>query len=235
MRPPLCDVCDADVDPAHPASLVSCVREADDPGLGGLPGHPAHQLWLCEAHRERGAALGASRTAAEVVAALREHPESDTNASGLAQRLAAARARIEASTVACTPIALDDAVDVLRRAFDRLSEEHDLARVEPERTEAREWTPTDGAEPPWCPYVDRRRALIARDGVELELAEEYAHWNDDELARASATLSLRMPSGGFAFAAHTQGATDEHLVRQATVTGDAPPWLLDAFGVPQPR
>ena len=219
---------------------MSCVRAADDPGLGGLPGHPAHQLWLCEAHREQGAALGVSRTAAEVVAALREHPEpeangSDAPVSALAQKLAAARARIEAGTVACARMALDDAVDVLRRAFDRLAGEHSVGDAERERNEAREWTPMDHVEPPWCPYVDRRRVRIARDGVELELAEEYARWNDDELARASATLSLRASAGAFSLSVHTQGSGGEHRVSDVIAAGDAPRWLLDAFGVPQPR
>lgn len=217
MRPPLCDVCDADVDPADPRSLVSCLRAADDGELGDLPGHPAHQVWLCEAHRHQGAALGASRTAAQVVAALREHPEPNADdGDGSA-------------------LALHDAVTLLRGALDRLVGEYGLADVERERTDAREWTPMDHVEPPWCPYVDRRRVRVARDGVELELAEEYAHWNDDELARASATLSLHAPSGAFSLSVHTQGSDDEHRVGEVMVTGDAPPWLLDTFGAPHPR
>jgi hypothetical protein len=217
VRPPLCDVCDADIDPTDPASLVSCVRAADDRGLGDLPGHPAHQLWLCEAHRDEGAALAVSRTAAQVVAALREHPEP------------------KADDEDDSAMALHDAVALLRGAVDRLAGEHGVADAERERTEAREWTPMDHVEPPWCPYVDRRRVRVARDGVELELAEEYAHWNDDELARASATLSLRAPSGAFSLSVHTQGSGDEHRVRDVIVTGDAPRWLLDAFGAPHPR
>ncbi|MBX9471595.1 hypothetical protein [Microcella sp.] len=217
MRPPLCDVCGADVDPADSASLVSCVRAADARESGDLPGHPAHQLWLCEAHRDEGAALGLSRTAAQVVAALREHPEPESGG------------RDEPA------LSLHDAVAVLRRSLDRLAGEHGVADVERERSEAREWTPMDHVEPPWCPYIDRRRLRVARDGVELELAEEYAHWNDDELARASATLSLRAPAGAFSLSAHTQGSGDEQRVREVIVTGDAPPWLLDAFKAPHPR
>ena len=217
MRPPLCDVCDADVDPAHPASLVSCVRAADDRGLGGLPGHPAHQLWLCEAHRDDGAALAASRTADQVVAALREHPEPESGGGGE------------------PALSLHDAVAVLRRAVERLVGEHGLADVERERTEAREWTPMDHVEPPWCPYIDRRGVRVAREGLAIELTEEYAHWNDDELARASATLSLQAPSGAFSLSVHTQGSNDGRGVRDVFVTGDAPPWLLDQFGAPHPR
>ncbi len=217
MRPPLCDVCDADVDPADSRSLVSCVRAADDPGLGDLPGHPAHQLWLCKAHRDEGAALGVSRTAMQVVVALREHPEPDADGrddSGMT---------------------LHDAVALLRGALDRLASEHGVGDVERERTEAREWTPMDHVEPPWCPYVDRRRVRVVHDGVELELDEEYAHWNDDELARASATLRLQSPSGGFSFSVHTPGPSDEPPELEVIVTGHAPPWLLNAFGAPQPR
>ena len=217
MRPPLCDVCNADVDPADPASLVSCVRAADDRGLGGLPGHPAHHLWLCETHRDDGAALAASRTADQVVAALREHPEPK---SGGADEPA---------------LSQHDAVALLRGALDRLAGEHALADVERQRTEAREWTPMDHVEPPWCPYVDRRRVSVARDEVELELAEEYAHWNDDELARVSATLRLQAPSDAFSLSVHTQGSADEHRELEVIVTGHVPPWLLDAFGALHPR
>lgn len=216
MRPPLCDVCDADVDPADPRSLVSCVRAADAPESGDLPGHPAHQLWLCGAHRDEGAALAVSRTAAQVVAALREHPLSVTSpmADG---------------------IPLGDAVAMMRRALDRLVGDHGLAEVERQTTEAREWTPIDHVQPPWCPYIDRRRMRIERGAIELELAEEYAHWNDVELARASATLSLRAPGARFSIAAHTQGSNDDHVVREVFVAGDAPPWLLDEFGPLVPR
>lgn len=217
MRPPLCDVCDADVDPADPRSLVSCVRAADDRGLGDLPGHPAHQLWLCEVHRDEGATLGASRTAGEVVAALREHPEPKADGGD------------------DSAMALHDAVALLRGAFDQLAGEHGVGDAERERTEAREWTPMDNAQPPWCPYIDRRRVRVVRDDLELELAEEYAHWNEDELARASVTLSMQAPPGGFSLSVHTQGSGDEHRELEVIITGHAPRWLFDAFEAPHPR
>lgn len=207
MRPPSCDVCDADVDPTETNALVACVPADRVPtdADADLPGHPEHLVWLCARHREQGRALASSRTALQVVAALREHP------------------------------GLTEVVALLRRAFDRLAVDLGLDDIERERTEAREWTPMDNAEPPWCPYVDRRGLRVARNGVELELREELAHWNDDELARASVTLSVRGPASAFTVAAHTEGSSGRRLELQRFVTGDVPSWLLDEFGAPQPR
>lgn len=60
-----------------------------------------------------------------------------------------------------------------------------------ERRTDRRWTPMDGAEPPWCPFTDTTvDAGIADDGSPISLEIVLNHWNEDEIANASVSLTI---------------------------------------------
>lgn len=55
--------------------------------------------------------------------------------------------------------------------------------------EEREWVPTDGSQPPPCPFVLTSRRLAAGNDQSLELVFSRSHWDEDTIARASVTLT----------------------------------------------
>ncbi len=49
----------------------------------------------------------------------------------------------------------------------------------------------DGAQPPWCPFIDTTIDTgVGGDGTAVELVVVLDHWNDDEVANASVSMTI---------------------------------------------
>lgn len=184
MRPPSCEVCGVDLDDTADR-LVTFVLE---PGSGRSTaaraeravGHPENQGWFCDVHVAAARALSATSTLADAVRAARSG-----DASGMPEPSPTPTETVELSW--------EVVAQRLRSALPALAAAIGLDGVRPVTESTLEWTPMDGAEPPWCPYIDRVTTVIERDGARVSLAIERAHWNDDELARADVRLAVDAP------------------------------------------
>lgn len=187
-------------------------------------GHPENQGWFCDGHVEAARARAASSTLIAAVRAVRSG-----EASGM---LAPSPPPAESGEPSWEAVA-----QRLRSALPELAAEIGLEGVRPVTESTREWTPMDGAEPPWCPYVDRVTTVVERDGARVSLVIERAHWNDDELARADVRLTVDAP-GVAASVSVARGPGDGSVgeVRGVDALPERARTLVrEALSAPQPR
>ncbi len=82
------------------------------------------------------------------------------------------------------PLAPTPAVVVHQRLVERwrdvLAALDVVADPAPEGRQWRTWSPMDGAQPPWCPFVDEYRATQTVGDLVVELSTSAPHWNDQE-------------------------------------------------------
>ena len=228
MRPPSCEVCGVDFDDTADR-LVTFVLE---PGSGRSTAaraeraveHPENQGWFCGVHVEAARALAATSTLAEAVRAMR---------SGDANRMPDP----SPPTTELAGPSWEAVAQRLRSALPALAAAIGLDDVRPVTESTREWTPMDGAEPPWCPYIDRVTTVIEREGASVRLVVERAHWNDDELARADVRLAVDAP-GVAASVSVARGPGDGSVADVRGVDSlpeGARSLVRDALSAPQPR
>jgi hypothetical protein len=197
MRPPVCDVCDRDL--ANAGGSVrfqprpSDTRWRERAAEPGFVGHPPDTGWFCAQHVEAARELAGELT---IDAALRALTDAgDDTARG--------------STV-------DDLGGLERHWRDRFAEVAErigLGAAEVQTSEDRRWTPMDGTQPPWCPFVLTSLRSAAVEGQSLELRYERAHWSEDDLARASVELLAR---GAHDFTLRADAAAGSAVSRSAS-------------------
>lgn len=216
VRPPVCEICDADLDPADVnGGLVTFQpddrsrdwrrRAAEEPGFVG---HPPDTGWFCGAHIDAARAAARTLTFPEGMRRLRTDGEAcDAPASALQPDLEPDLVGVELGTgrpVASDPIGLEwvewtlTAVDAhtfaasLRSMLPALFEALGLGSLPAmEQRADRRWNPMDGAQPPWCPFTDTTvDEGSAADGTPIDLEVVLNHWNDDEVANASVSLTI---------------------------------------------
>lgn len=224
VRPPECEVCG---DPAGP-DADALVRfqpplAVDETAAKSGVGHPADTGWFCPRHLDAARALAGAVTFVEAVARLRAPVPVAPEASA---------AGLDHVAIAVQPI------DELRtRWIERLSgvaAALDLAGAPFETQVHREWSPMDGASPPWCPFVDRTARVATRDGRRLTLECEDAHWHEGERHRVEVRLHFEDSREFWMLAAHAD-ATDGFLVQAVAVAGAPSATVLDALlGEPTP-
>ncbi|MER3394374.1 MAG: hypothetical protein RIA38_05360, partial [Microcella pacifica] len=141
MRPPSCEVCGVDFDDTADR-LVTFVLE---PGSGRSSaaraeravGHPENQGWFCDTHLAAARALSATATLADAVRAARSG-----DAIGMPEP--------SSPTTGPAGPSWEAVAQRLRSALPALAAAIGLENVRPVTESTREWTPMDGAEPPWC-------------------------------------------------------------------------------------
>lgn len=185
VRPPVCEICDADLDPADvDGGLVTFQpdddsrdwrrRAAEEPGFVG---HQPDTGWFCGAH------IAAARDAARTL----------TFPEGMRQlRGASDQAELQWMEWSLTPVDAHAFAASLCSFLPALFEAIGLgaAPTLEQRTERR-WNPMDGTQPPWCPYTDTTvDAGVGADGTSAELSVVMNHWNDDDVANASVSLAV---------------------------------------------
>ena len=215
----MCEICDADLDPADvDGGLVTFRpddrsrdwrrRAAEEPGFVG---HPPDTGWFCGAHIA--AARDAARTLSfpEGMRRLRAGGDaSDATAPGLER---------------APDLEPDDALTFaasLRSSLSPLYEALGIgsAPTLEQRTDRR-WNPMDGAQPPWCPFTDTTvDAGIGADGTPVEMQVVLNHWNEDEVANASVSLTIGDRVSISAFRADGSGRdVDTVRLRRPTTAG----------------
>lgn len=185
MRPPICAICGTDVGPAEGGLVRFAARPSDTEWRERmerekLVGHPPDTDWFCGEHVA--AARASAHLAIDAALEAMRHPQPVS----------------EFATHPIRPIAPDALAEVFRELLAALATDPVTT------TTAREWTPMDHAEPPYCPYVDRE--TVTAGSLTLQL--ESAHWNDAELARTSAVLL----GSGWTAGGHGSGADITELL-----------------------
>lgn len=218
MRPPVCEICDANLDPADGAGgLVTFQpddhsrdwrrRAAEEPGFVG---HPPDTGWFCAAHIDAARDAARTLTLPEGMRRMLAGDDSvDTTAPSPdpAPDLATDLVGIELGSGRAV---VSDVYDLrwvewtlpptdahvlaasLRASLPALFEALGLgpAPALEQRTERR-WTPMDGALPPWCPFTDTTvDAGVGADGTSVDVEVVLNHWNDDEVANAAVSLMI---------------------------------------------
>ena len=209
MRPPICDVCDADVDPVAEGALITFV--ADDASRAWrrradrehLVGHPPDTGWFCADLVDAARDLAASSTYSEALDALRATSGTPDPAAvpdvGTGRFVRSERSEQSWFEWDLPPT---DARAVADRLVDALDDLHSVLGLhsvsELDRRTARNWTPMDRVGPPHCPYddttTDESTALDA-DGrrVRVVVAVQVVHWSDDDINSATVDLSIGGP------------------------------------------
>ena len=244
----MCEICDADLDPADvDGGLVTFRpddrsrdwrrRAAEEPGFVG---HPPDTGWFCGAHIA--AARDAARTLSfpEGMRRLRAGGDpSDATAPGLERAPDLEPDLVGIELGSGRPVASDDLglqwvewtltpVDALTFAASLRSSLSPLyealgigsAPTLEQRTDRR-WNPMDGAQPPWCPFTDTTvDAGIGADGTPVEMQVVLNHWNEDEVANASVSLTIGDRVSISAFRADGSGRdVDTVRLRRPTTAG----------------
>ncbi|MEM9039730.1 MAG: hypothetical protein AAGD33_07535 [Actinomycetota bacterium] len=209
MRPPICDVCDADVDPVAEGALITFV--ADDASRARrrradrehLVGHTPDTGWFCADHVDAARDLAASSTYSEALDALRA--TSGTPDPPAVPDVGTGRfVRSERSEQSWFEWDLPptDARAVADRLVDALDDLHSVLGLhsvsELDRRTARHWTPMDRVGPPHCPYDDTTTDEgTAFDGegrrVRVVVEVQVVHWSDDDVNAATVDLSIGGP------------------------------------------
>ena len=206
MRPPLCDVCGADV-AEHGKLVYFALRESDRlwhdrASAEGFVGHPPEAIWLCAIHLPRG-----------------EELQNFTVDVALAELTAPPRSLLpELREVPIRPIQAPDLERWFRTRMAGLAHELGIHGDEV-HTSNREWTPMDRTVEPNCPYIDRDTyAFTGPDGT-IELQWERAMWSDDDIARTSAVIAGTVSGAPFRVGGHSMARAD---VIELLITGEPP-------------
>lgn len=91
--------------------------------------------------------------------------------------------------IAIAPKEIDTLLRTLRETMPALVGAADAVAT---TTSERRWNPMDGAQPPYCPYVDLDVTTMSGPLGVAQLTWDRAMWSDDDAARR--TVSLRMES-----------------------------------------
>lgn len=205
MRPPECEACGLEFVPDDGAAVRCLPTPAsqawrDRAESDGVVGHPPDVGWFCGEHAPAARRWAEAHTLSEVIAAVRRGhaaAEPPSGMDGLHARLRDMLPEL-AATVGLDPAGI--------KAASR-----------------RSWSPMDGVEPPWCPFVDYVTHEAGRDDLRLALEREVAHWSQDEPARTSLTLSLSgAGAGDFRVAAWSPAAGAPDAVDGGRWSGSVP-------------
>lgn len=55
---------------------------------------------------------------------------------------------------------------------------------------SRAWSPMDGAQPPWCPWVDHADATLRHGDWTFRVTSSVSHWNEAEVSGAHVALTV---------------------------------------------
>ena len=204
MRPPICAICGNAFGPAEGGLVRFAARPSDTDWRERMQrekfvGHPPDTDWFCGEHVAAARASGHLTIDAALAQVRRPQPAIPDSEP--------ANPWPEFDRTPIRPISPDDLAEAFRQLLAA------LAAVEVTSTSERDWTPMDNTFPPYCPYVDRE---TVRAGS-LTLHLEWAHWNDTELARTSATLT----GPGFTLGGHGPGG-DAPEVTELLTSGELP-------------
>lgn len=213
MRPPECAVCGEEFTAPDGRLVTFAERDSDRQwrervAAERMVGHPPNVEWFCGMHAEAAVALAgetidvAMRTLTATESAVRQ--------------------------LAIAPRAIDDLLHLFRERMPALVGEPAASASRVSTTSDRRWTPTDGAQPPYCPYVDLDVTTLAGLLASVEVRWERAMWNDAEPARRTATLIVEPLSGERCSVSATVGDGFEGSVGSTTS-------LLFVLGAPGPE
>lgn len=214
----MCEICDADFDPADAGGMVTFQpddrsrewrrRAAEEPGFVG---HPPNVGWFCAAHIH--AARDAARTSnfAEGIRRVR----ADVDAAAALASAPADAPGLESESVewSLEPIDAHEFASSLCSVLPPLFEVLALGAAPALAVRAdRRWTPMDGAQPPWCPFTDTTlHSGIGTDGTPIDVTVVLNHWNEDEVANASVSLTIGDRLSLSAFTANGAGRNIDTL------------------------
>jgi len=184
MRPPACAICGDEFDAPDGRLVTFAERDGDQQwreraAATRMVGNPPNVEWFCGVHADAAAALSVD-TIDVAMAAL-------------------------TATAAPTPLALPDVVKVaiapreigellqlLRDRMPAIVGDDDATAT---TTTKRTWSPTDGSQPPNCPYEDLDVTTMSGPLATAELRWDRAMWNDDDAGRRTATIVVEPVSG----------------------------------------
>jgi hypothetical protein len=180
MRPPECAVCGDEFTAPDGRLVTFAERDADRQwrervAAERMVGHPPNVEWFCGVHAEAALALAGET----IDVAMRA--------------LTATAAAVQQLTI--VPRAIDDLLHLFRERMPALVGEPAASASRARTTSDRTWTPTDGAQPPYCPYVDLDVTTLTGRLGSIELRWDRAMWNDTEPARRTATLIVEPANG----------------------------------------
>ena len=69
--------------------------------------------------------------------------------------------------------------------------------IAPTLTHSRSWSAIDGAQPPYCPYVDTWAASLTHGEWSIRVSAEEARWNPDEVGNARASMYVAHGDSAF--------------------------------------
>ncbi len=208
----MCEICESDLDAADDdvapvtfqpddRSRAWRRRAAEEPGFVG---HPPDTGWFCARHVDAARTAARTLTLAEAVRRLSDadapptdvttDPEPDAVDSHPAggRLVSSDRFGLEWIEWTLPPTDAHVLAASLRSLLPNLFEALGLGPAPTlERRIDRQWTPMDGAQPPWCPFtdttVDEGRAA---DGSSVVVEVVLDHWNEDEVAHASVSARI---------------------------------------------
>ncbi len=190
MRPPECAVCGDEFTAPDGRLVTFAERDSDRQwrervAAERMVGHPPNVEWFCGVHAEAAAAL-AGLTIDVAMTELKRQ-----SADG-----ASAPPRDDSwPHVVKVAIAPTD-IELVRSLFaDLMPALVGDTEAVPSTTSRRTWTPMDGAQPPYCPSVDLEVTTLSGPLATAVLTWDRAMWNDDEVARMTAQLTVT-PVGG---------------------------------------
>lgn len=238
--PPVCEICDADLDPATGGGGLVTFQPDDRSREWrqraaeerGFVGHPPDTGWFCAAHIDAARQVARTLPFPEGMRTLRAGVAAGPATNGdFAPDLVGVQlgsGRLVTSDppdlrwVEWTLVPTDahTFASSLRSALPALLEAVGLAAAATleQRTE-RHWNPMDGAQPPWCPFTDTTfDSGLDADGEPIELQVVLNHWNEDEVADASVSLTIgdRMSVRAFTTSAGNGRDVDTLRLRRPT-------------------
>jgi hypothetical protein len=213
MRPPECAVCGDEFTAPDGRLVTFAERDSDRQwrervAAERMVGHPPNVEWFCGVHAQ--AALALAGETIEVAM----------------RALTATTAAVQQLTIA--PRAIDDLLGLFRERMPALVGEPAASASRARTSSDRRWTPTDGAQPPYCPYVDLDITTLTGLLGSVEVHWDRAMWNDAEPARRTATLIVEPLRGERCSVSATVGDGFEGSVGSTTS-------VLFMLGTPGPE
>lgn len=185
MRPPECAVCGEEFTAPDGRLVTFAERDSDRQwrervAAERMVGHPPNVDWFCGVHAEAAVAL-----AGETI---------DVALTELKRQTADGVARAPEAdgwpNIVKVPIAPTDIELVLSLFTDLMPAIVGDIDAVPSTTSRRNWTPMDGAQPPWCPFDDVDVTTLSGPLATAALTWDRAMWNDDAPARRTAQLTV---------------------------------------------
>jgi len=184
MRPPECAVCGDEFTAPDGRLVTFAERDSDRQwrervAAERMVGHPPNVEWFCGVHAVAACALAGETIDVALTALKRQSADDD------------ARPLRHDSwpNIVKVPIAPTD-IELMRSLFaDLMPALVGDSEATPSTTSRRNWTPMDGAQPPYCPYDDVDVTTLSGPLATAVLTWDRAMWNDDDPARRTAQLS----------------------------------------------